>query len=222
MPRDEKLFEFAEYVIQRQNLTLESNDNFQVALDIRKDDEFFTLKVIERTLLNNESNFKRVNWSKWKIYFVSETLTSLDSSNNHYHQFKKRILDPMVHKYGHLNLGPTVVTINENLLDPMDKKHVEENHLIEEYTELLPPSFDLMIVSPYIELDMLSDARVVGHDSDEIYLNVPIFQNAERIIFLINDIEDARLFEPESNFKLITNKYTSKVTTFLISKIHNA
>lgn len=225
MSSEEKLFEFAEYIIHKQNSTLQENDNFHVALDIRSDDQFFILNVFEKVLLNNEKYFEQINWSKWKIYFVSEMLIPLDSSNSHYHQFKTKILDRMIHKYGHLNLGPTVITINENLLDPSDKKHVEENHLINEYTDLLPESFDLMVLSPYIELDISSDRVVVATTQkhcDGMFLNLPVFKKAKNICFIINDAEDASLFEPESNYKLITNKLPSKVITFLISKIHDS
>lgn len=219
MTNKDNLVEFAEYVINRQNSTLQEKDNFHIALDIRDDDQFFILNVFEKILLNNETYFNQIDWSKWKICFVSETLTPLDSPHNHYNHFKKRVLDPMVHKYGHLNLGPTVMTINENLLDFLDKKHVEENHLVNEYTELVPHPFDLMVLSPFIELDMQSNALVTTHNNTRIFLNLPVFRSAKKICFIINDKEDANLFTPESNYKQITNKFAFKVTTFSIGKI---
>ena len=113
---------FTQFVIEKQNLTLIDHGFFSITLDIRHHGNYFVLNILEETLLNDESIFKQIQWSKWKIYFVSQHLVPLIHSMSHYSQFNNRILKPMIHKYNHLNLGPTVITIDENNLNLLDQK----------------------------------------------------------------------------------------------------
>lgn len=213
--------EFGEYIIKIQDHAIDAKGDFNIAIDIRNEHTGCTVfDLFEQTIMNNKEYFDQIHWEKWKIYIVSENLVSFESTNSHYKILKDRILDPLVHKYGHLNMGPTVVTINENLLDSEDKTHIDEKILVKEYQELLPPSFDLLLLSPLVELDINHSKPVIIKNNQLIFLNGLTYDNARNICFIIDgkypNISSLHETWSPTDFKQIRRKFAYKVTTFTI------
>ncbi|EJS43597.1 sol4p [Saccharomyces arboricola H-6] len=132
--------EFGKYIVEKQDSALAGNANavFNIAISGGSMNE-----ALYEGLVNDKEIFPHIKWPQWRIFFCDERLVPFEDLQSNYGQFKKAVLDPLVHEDGQLNLGPTVYTINESLVGGGEKANKK---IAEEYASLLPAAFDLMLL----------------------------------------------------------------------------
>ncbi|CCK72417.1 uncharacterized protein KNAG_0K00490 [Huiozyma naganishii CBS 8797] len=209
-PESELSHELCSLIVDKQNEALETTGEFNVALDIADDNDLCSTLV--QGLVDDPQLSSQVQWSKWKIYFVREKLVPFDSPDSHYGMFKAQILNRLIHKGGHLNLGPTVVTINESLVTAGDKEGVDTDKIVSEFQSLLPKDkFDLVVLTGTVFVDRdASDTLVVGPDN-QVHLNMPVLRAAHHVcFFLLNNVEQ-KVLSP-SGYELVETQCPDRMS----------
>ncbi|KOG99729.1 6-phosphogluconolactonase sol4 [Saccharomyces pastorianus] len=132
--------EFGKYILEKQDSALAGNSHavFNIAISGGSMN-----KVLYEGLVNDKDTFPHIKWPQWRIFFCDERLVPFEDPLSNYGQFKKTVLDPLVHKGDQLNLGPTVYTINQSLIGGGETANKK---IAEEYASLLPASFDLVLL----------------------------------------------------------------------------
>lgn len=226
-----------EYIIRRQDEALELDPKRQFTVAISGGS---LINVLKKCLVEDNSLSNKVKWAQWQIYFCDERLVPLDDADSNYGAFKKAVLDPLTHNGDHLNLGPTIYTINEALVH--QGTHQNEK-IAQEYESLLPSKgFDLLLLgcgpdghtcslfpgdSHKYLLQEKSKKVLWCHDSpkppsDRITFTLPVIAESRNIAFIaegsskqdimhqIFDLKDENL--PTA---LINNSYSEKVYWFV-------
>lgn len=127
--------EFGKYILEKQDSALAGGSDavFNIAISGGSMN-----KVLYEGLVNNKDTFPHIKWPQWRIFFCDERLVPFEDPLSNYGQFKKTVLDPLVHKGDHLNLGPTVYTINQSLIGGGETANKK---IAEEYASSLPGVF---------------------------------------------------------------------------------
>ncbi|CCF56736.1 hypothetical protein KAFR_0B04400 [Kazachstania africana CBS 2517] len=130
--------ELGKYIIRKQNEALSKEMTFNVGIGQDKDNDTI-IKNLRKCLIEDEDISRQVRWKEWEIFFCNEYLVPLNSAESNYGLFKREILDHLVHVDGHLNLGPTVFTINESLVlgGNRDGNFKHREKIVREYEMLL-------------------------------------------------------------------------------------
>ncbi|EHN02259.1 Sol4p [Saccharomyces cerevisiae x Saccharomyces kudriavzevii VIN7] len=132
--------EFGKYILEKQDSALADNADavFNIAISGGSMNQ-----ALYEGLVSDKDIFPHIKWPQWRIFFCDERLVPFEDPQSNYGQFKKIVLDPLVHQGDQLNLGPTVYTINESLIGGGETANKK---IAEEYASLLPASFDLILL----------------------------------------------------------------------------
>lgn len=124
----------AKFIIAQQDAVLATNEKFTIAISGGS-----LISILAKGLLKNDD----VKWNKWVVYFSDERIVPLDHEDSNFGQFQKHVLNELAHETS--KIGPTVVTINENLIHPND--HSTDADIAKEYAEELPENgIDLVLL----------------------------------------------------------------------------
>lgn len=107
------IHEFGKFILEKQDsaLTGDADAVFNIAISGGSMNQ-----ALYESLVNDKNIFPHIKWPQWRIFFCDERLVPFEDPQSNYGQFKKTVLDPLVHQGNQLNLGPTVYTINESLI----------------------------------------------------------------------------------------------------------
>ncbi|QLQ77850.1 hypothetical protein HG537_0A00970 [Torulaspora globosa] len=235
-----------EFIVECQDRAIgeDGNGTFAVAISGGS-----LVNVLRASLVDDDELSAKVKWSKWQVYFCDERLVPLDDPQSNYGAFKTAVLDPLSHHGDHLNLGPTVYTINEALVH--QGSHQNEK-IAEEYASLLPPTgFDLLLLGcgpdghtcslfpGETHKYLLSETRTVAwcHDSpkppsDRITFTLPVIAQARNIAFVAEGSSKQQIMHEIFDQKnvslptaLINASHPEKVHWFVdneaFSKVHD-
>jgi 6-phosphogluconolactonase len=123
----------AKFITAQQDAVLATKEKFTIAISGGS-----LISILAKALLKNEN----IKWSKWVIYFSDERIVPLNDSNSNFGAFEKEVLEPLAHES---KVGPTVITINENLVHSHD--HTTDAEIAKEYESELPESgIDLVLL----------------------------------------------------------------------------
>ncbi|ODV95083.1 hypothetical protein PACTADRAFT_50904 [Pachysolen tannophilus NRRL Y-2460] len=127
----------AKYIINVQDKVLSSNSSstFKIAISGGS-----LGKVLKKGLIDNTTNFDKIQWEKWEVFFSDERLVPLHDEDSNYGLFYEMVLKNLELK--NVKLG-SVHTINENLLK---KDGSTDSQIANEYAKILPPSIDLILL----------------------------------------------------------------------------
>lgn len=124
----------ADFIIAQQDAVLATKEQFSIAVSGGS-----LISILAKGLLKNDA----IKWSKWVIYFSDERVVPLNDADSNFGEFQKQILNELAHETG--KIGPTVVTINENLVHPHD--HSTDAEIAQEYASELPKGgIDLVLL----------------------------------------------------------------------------
>lgn len=130
---DEIAKSLAKFIITQQDAVLATKEKFTIAISGGS-----LINILAKGLLNNSG----IKWSKWVIYFSDERIVPLNDKDSNFGAFETEVLDKLAHES---KIGPTVVTINENLIHPHD--HSTDAAIAKEYASKLPESgIDLVLL----------------------------------------------------------------------------
>ncbi|KAK6459946.1 6-phosphogluconolactonase-like protein [Scheffersomyces coipomensis] len=134
-----------QYIIKHQNIALESNPTFKIALSGGS-----LGKVLKSALIDNKQVASEVKWDKWEVYFSDERLVPLTHPDSNYGLFNELVLNNLPSS---VVTKPKVITINESLitgkegqLDGIDKQ--KDLEIAFQYQSKLPEDgkFDVILL----------------------------------------------------------------------------
>ncbi|GAV53202.1 hypothetical protein ZYGR_0AI04860 [Zygosaccharomyces rouxii] len=193
------------------------------------------VKTLYEALVQDEEFAPKIRWSQWQLYFVDERMVPLDDPDSNYGAFKNGVLNPLAHRGGHLNLGPTVFAINESLVHGGP---AEKEQLAKEYAEELPASpFDLLLLGcgpdghtcslfpgekhRYL-LDLKEPVVHVSESpkppSDRITFTLPVIEQANRVAFVAEG-EGKKQIMHEIFDKHDTSLPTARINSLIPTKV---
>lgn len=192
----------ARQIIDIQDATLEKKESFDIAISGGS-----LGKVLKAGLIDNKELSSKVRWENWKVYFADERLVPLDHEDSNYGLFNSLVLKELA-QTGHN--GPIVYTINENLLHESDT--LTDNEIAEEYSSLLPESFDLILLGvgpdghtcslfPGHKLLKEESVKVASIDNSpkppprRITITFPVLREAKNISFVAEGASKAVIFK---------------------------
>ncbi|CAI4036713.1 hypothetical protein SMKI_16G0270 [Saccharomyces mikatae IFO 1815] len=228
--------EFGRYILEKQDLALAGNDDavFNIAISGGSMNQ-----VLYESLVTDKNIFPHIKWPQWRIFFCDERLVPFESPQSNYGQFKRTVLDPLVHEDDQLNLGPTVYTINESLIGGGETANKK---IAEEYDSLLPASFDLILLGcgddghtcslfPGVEFNYLveeMDRKVLWcynspkPPKDRITFTLTVIAEAKNVCFLVKGFAKKAIMHDVLIVKngelpsvLVNEMVGTKVTWFL-------
>lgn len=130
---DEIAQSLAKFIVSQQDSVLATKEKFNIAISGGS-----LIGILGKGLLNN----KDIKWDKWVIYFSDERIVPLSDNDSNFGAFEKEVLEKLAHAG---KVGPTVVTINENLIHPDD--HTTDGEIAQTYASELPESgLDLVLL----------------------------------------------------------------------------
>ncbi|CAI4502365.1 BDM_1a_G0022620.mRNA.1.CDS.1 [Saccharomyces cerevisiae] len=193
------IHEFGKFILEKQDsaLTGDADAVFNIAISGGSMNQ-----ALYESLVNDKNIFPHIKWPQWRIFFCDERLVPFEDPQSNYGQFKKTVLDPLVHQGKQLNLGPTVYTINESLIGGGETAN---RKIAEEYASLLPASFDLILLGcgedghtcslfPGVEFNYLveeMDRKVLWCNNspkapkDRITFTLAVVAEAKSVCFLV-------------------------------------
>lgn len=121
------------FIIAQQDAILSTHEKFTVAISGGS-----LISILAKGLLKNE----QIKWSNWVIYFSDERVVPLNDKDSNFGAFERMVLEPLAHES---KIGPTVITINENLVHPND--HSTDAEIAKIYASELPENgIDLVLL----------------------------------------------------------------------------
>ncbi|CCK70332.1 6-phosphogluconolactonase SOL3 KNAG_0E00640 [Huiozyma naganishii CBS 8797] len=209
-----------EYVLRKQDEALARGSVFNLAISGGS-----LVNVLKTALIDDKKVADKVQWSKWRVYFVDERIVSLTHPDSNYGAFKEAVLD-------HLPSGVQVQVfpINASLAGKGPEAYEQ---VAKEYEEILPKKLDTLLLgcgpdghtcslfpdAEHAYLVAERQKRVIWcHDSpkppsDRVTITIPVMDAAGDIAFVATGSSKQPVMHQ------IFDKKDTKLPTALVNKL---